>query len=221
VELSNLISDAVARRMTPDFIEKEVETRVDKLIVESIDRALRSYSDTGNLIEQSVAASLAVSSIDLPSYGSTVAAMVRAQVEVRVAEVVRGRLAEDVTELLSLAPATVKLSEIADGMRKRHEGENYGPVITVIVEPNDYGSTWVYLDENEVRDRRDKYRCDYRMLISDAGKIASATLLEADVNSTTTLGRTYGLGQLIRAYYACGTVIEIDEDAVVTSVGDY
>jgi hypothetical protein len=220
-DLSGLISSAVAAKMTPDFIEKEVNTRVEKLIVESIDRALRTYSETGKLIEKAVEDALRVDRLDLPAYGNLVAGMVKAQIEAKVAPLIAGRLAEDLDELLKLAPKEVKLSEIAAEMCKRHEGEGYGDVITVIVEHNDYGSTWVYLDQEEVHEAGDKHRCDFRLLIGSDGKISSATLREHDIKSSRHFGSSYGLEQRIRAYFACGTTIILDEDAVVTSVGDY
>ncbi|MFH8652286.1 hypothetical protein ACH37Y_06175 [Sphingomonas paucimobilis] len=219
--LTNLISAAVAAKMTPDFIEKEVNTRVEKLVVESVDKALRTWSDTGQLIEKAIEEALRVDRLDLPTYGNVVAAMVKAQVEAKVAPLIAGRLAEDIDELLKLAPATVKLSEIAADMLKRHDDDAYGEVITVIVEQSEYGSTWVYLDEDQVHDERNKYRCDYRLLIGKDGKISSATLREHDIKSSKHFGTSYGLEQKLRAYFACGTVIEIDEDRIVTSAGDY
>lgn len=220
-DLASLISNAVAARMTPEFIEKEVIARTDKLIVESIDRAFRSYSDTAKLIEKAIEDALRVGRLDLPTYGNMVAAMVKAQIEATVAPVIAGRLSEDVAEILKLAPAGIKLSQIADGMRKGHEDDAWGQIITVIVEHNDYGSTWVYLDDEQVHERREKHRCAYRLLIGKDGKIASATLHEHDIKSSKHFGSSYGLEQKLRAYFACGTVIEIDEDYVVTSVGDY
>lgn len=217
--LGSLISGFVAEKLTPDFIEKEVNTRLEKLVVESVDRALRSFSDTGKLIEKAVEEALRVDRIDLPSYGITVAAMVKAQIEARVSDLVAGRLAEDVDELLKLAPKEIKLSKIAEDMIDGRDG--YGPAITVIVEENEYGSTWVYLDEEEHRESRDKFRCPYRLLIGKDGKIAAGSLDDKDIKSTKAIGRAYGLAQKIRAYYACGTTIILDEDAVVTSVGDY
>lgn len=219
--LTNLISAAVAAKMTPDFIEKEVDARVEKLVVESVDKALRTWSDTGKLIEKAIEDALRVDRLDLPTYGNVVAAMVKAQVEAKVAPLIAGRLAEDIDELLKLAPATVKLSEIAADMLKRHDDDAYGEVITVIVEQSEYGSTWVYLDEDQVYDERNKYRCDYRLLIGKDGKISSATLREHDIKSSKHFGTSYGLEQKLRAYFACGTVIEIDEDRIVTSAGDY
>lgn len=221
LDLSGLISAAVAAKMTPEFIEKEVDTRVGKLIVESVDRALRSYSDTGKLIEKAVEDALRVDNLDLPAYGDVVKSMIKAQVAVRVSELVAGRLAEDVEELLSLAPKEVRLSEIAEAMRSRHEGEEkWGDVITVIVGDSDYGSTWVYLDEEEHREARDKYRCKHRLLIREDGTIAGAYVGD-NANGKGWIGRAYGIDQKIRAYVACGTKIILDEDAVITSIGDY
>jgi hypothetical protein len=220
-ELSTLISAAVAAKMTPDFIEKEVATRVEKLIVESVDRALRSYSDTGKLIEKAVEDALRVDRLDLPSYGAIVTQMLKTQIEARVAPLVAGRLADDMDELLKLAPKEVKLSEIADMMRESHQ-EGYGPVITVIVEHNEYGSTWLYLDEEEHRERREKHRCKHSILVSKDGTISSAHTGGRDGREGW-IGSAYGHGleQKLRAYVACGTKIILDEDAVVTSVGDY
>nr|WP_315462659.1 hypothetical protein [uncultured Sphingomonas sp.] len=219
--MSSIISAAVAAKMTPEFIEDQVDKRVEKLVVEAVDGALRSYSDIGQLIKKSVEEALRVDRLDLPTYGNVVAAMVKAQIEASVAPVIAGRLSEDVAELLQLAPATIKLSQIADAMRKRHEDDGYGDVITVIVERTEYGSAWVYLDEDAVHAERDKYRCDFRLLIGGDGKISSATLREHDIKSSKHFGSSYGLEQKLRAYFACGTIIEIDEHAVSTSVGDY
>jgi hypothetical protein len=222
MDLSNLISDAVAAKMTPEFIEKEVATRVDKLIVESVDRALRSYSDTGKLIEKAVENALRVDQIDLPSYGSTVLKILKAQIEAVVAPLVAGKLAEDMEELLSLAPKEVKLSAIADEMRKEHEGgDSYGDVITVEVKHNEYGSTWVYLDEETHHERRAEVEASHRLLIGKDGVISGGWLDKRPMKDVSHVGRSYGLSQRIRAYVACGTRIIIDEDAVCISVGDY
>jgi hypothetical protein len=218
--LTSLISRAVAAKMTPEFIEKEVDARVDKLIVESVDKALRTWSDTGKLIEKAIEDALKVDRIDLPSYGAVVSQMVKAQIEARVAPLVAGRLAEDMDELLKLAPAEIKLSEIAASMLERHE-DAYGPAITVIVDHSEYGGATVYLDEDNVYDKRDKYKCEYRLSLLKDGKLFAATLRDCDLKATSYLGGRYGLDQRIRAYYACGTVIILDEDDVVTGRGDY
>ncbi|WP_152565762.1 hypothetical protein [Devosia riboflavina] len=221
--MGDIISATVAKQLDASFVEKEVETRVSKLVVEAVDRALRGYSETAKLIEKAVEEALRVERLDLPSYGTVVAHMVKAQIEANVSELVAGRLAEDVTELLKLAPKEIKLSEIAEEMLKPHRDDgSYGSVITVIVEQNEYGSTWLSLDEETHHEgARAEYQCQHRILISKDGTISGGTIDNRDLKSTKHIGRTYGLGQKLRAYFACGTKIILDEDDVVTSVGDY
>jgi hypothetical protein len=219
--LSGLISAAVIARMTPDFIEKEVNSRVDKLIVESVDRALRGYSDTAKLIEKAVGDALRVDRLDLPSYGLAVTKILQAQIEANVSDLIAGRLSEDMTGLLSLAPKTIKLSEIAKDMLARHDSDAWGDLITVCVERTEYGSAWVYLDEDKHYDERVPRKCSVRLLLGKDGTISSASINDIDLKSRTQLGRAYGLEQKIRAYFACGTVIELDEDSVEIGRGDY
>lgn len=221
--LGDAISRAVAAKLDSEFVEKVVNERVAKLVTEAVDHALRSYSETGKLIEKAVADALKVDSIDLPSYGATVSAILKEQIEAKVAGLVAGQLAKDMDELLSLAPKEVKLSDIAEEMLKPHrEDGSYGEVITVIVEHNEYGSIWVSLDEDHHHEgHRAEYQCKHRLLISKDGTISSLTVDHRDAKDTKLLGRSYGIAQKLRAYLACGTVIIVDEDNVVTSVGDY
>lgn len=221
-DFTQLISQAVAEKMTPDFIEKQVNTRVEKLVIESIDQALRTYSDTGKQIQKAVEESLRVNRLDLPSYGDTVLKILHAQIEAQVSELVAGRLSQDMEDMLSLAPKEIKLSEIANQMRKRYEEEGgYGEVITVIVGDTSYSSTWVYLDETEHLSDRDKHKAQISMLVREDGTLAAVNIHGHDIKKTKSLGFGYGLEQLVRSYYAVGTKIELDENNVVVSVGDY
>lgn len=219
-QFSDLISNAVAERMTPEFIEKAVLERVDKLVMNAVDNALHSYSDTGKLIEKAVEDSLRVNNLNLASYGETITKILKAQIEKNVAELVSGRLSQDMEQLLKLAPKEIRLSEIVETMTEPYkEDGGYGEVVTCIVEVNEYGSTWVYLDGDTAD--QEKYRCDVRFLLNEDGTISSATLRGEDLKDKRSIGRDYGISQLFRAYYACGTKIIIDEDNVVISVGDY
>ncbi len=220
-DLTGLISRAVVARMTPDFIEKEVNSRVEKLIVECIDRSFRSYSDTAKMIENAVTAAIKVEQLDLPSYGAMVTAMLKSQIEAVVSPVVAGRLAADMEELLKLAPREIKLSEIADSMREKHEGEGkWGHVITVMLEEPSYRSRYLYLDDDNHYAEREKYSCAHRLLISEDGSISGGWIGHKEGKEGNWVGRSFGLEQRLRAFIACGTKIILDEDAVVTSVGD-
>lgn len=223
-DLANLISAAVAAKMTPEFIEKEVDTRIEKLVVESINSALRTYSDTGRLIEEAIKKALQVNQLDLPSYGSVVTAILKNQIEALVAPLVAGRLAADMEEILSLAAQQVKLSAIAEGMIERYRDRNHdawGDCITVIVEETSGGFHWLYLDEEHRLQRSEKYKARFHIGTDKEGKIFSLRISDHNVASSTYFGRGHGLEQKLRAFYAVGTIIEIDEDAVITGVGDY
>lgn len=217
----DLINKAVAEVMTPDFVKSQVATRVQKLVTEAVDDALRSYSDIGKQIKEAVHASLKVNDLNLPSYGLLVTGMIEKQVKDHAGALIDARLAEDIRELLNIAPAEIKLSQIAKSMIEDRHDDDYGEVITVIVERNDYGTTWLYLDEEEHRPSRDKYLCRHSLSLNKDGTISSARLDKRDLKDTHHVGRNYGLPDRIRAYYAAGTKIVLDEDAVVTSVGDY
>lgn len=220
--LGELISATVAKQLDAAFVEKEVETRVSKLVIEAVDRALRGYSDTAKLIEKAVEDALRVERLDLPSYGITVAAILKTQIEAKVSDLVAGTLAKEMDELLGLAPKTVKLSEIAKEMIENRLGdEGYGEVITVIVERADRGYSHIYLDEEEAIEPHEKYRCQHRLAVDPEGKIYSATIANQDLKKATRFGHFYGIDQKLRAYVACGTKIILDEDDVVTTVGDY
>lgn len=216
--LGELISRAVAERMSSDFVQKIVLERVDKLITDAVDSALRSYSDTGKTVTKAVEEALKVNKLDLPSYGSTVAAMLKVQIEARVSELVSGRLAADMEEILGLAPKEVRLSALVAEMVENSSRE-YGECVSCIVETTEYDSAWVYLDEQEPNlTRRD---CDITLLVSKDGKISSATIGGKSLKDTTSFGRNYGIGQKLRALYACGSKIILDESAVVLGKGDY
>lgn len=219
LNLGETISKAVAATLTPEYVEVQVLARVNKLIDGAVEDALRSYSENGKLITAAVQDAMRVDRLDLPSYGSVVARVLKAQIEAIVADTVAGQLAKDMAELLSLAPKEVKLSDIAkDLIAEGDDEQRYGPVITVIVERADRGFVHIYLDSSP---ERDKHRCEHQLHMNAEGEIYSATVDHCDVKKSKRIGRSYGLDQKLRAYVACGTKIIVDEDDVVTSVGDY
>ena len=224
--LHNLIGNAVAATLTPEFVEKEVKARVEKLITESINHALRSYSDTGKLIQKAVEDALKVDRLDLPSYGMMVTDMLRAQIEATVHQILAGRLADDMAELLKMAPKEARLSEITEEMVKgRRENGDYGPnLITCIVEDTDYGYQHIYLDPSNHYTAREKYHCEYRFGIDKDGRIFSAKLSGVEYKTgkpnTSAIGRAYGWDQKFRAMVACNTTLIVDEQNVRTGWED-
>lgn len=220
----DIISSAVAATLTPEFVEKQVTNRVEKLITDIIDSSMRQYGDFGKQIEAAVKSALEIRELKLPSYGALVTAVLEREVKAHAGALIDARLTEDMRELLSIAPAEIKLSKIAEDMLEAltgDDGDRWGKVITVIVSDTEYSSRWIYLDDKEHHPERDKYKCKYRLLLNKAGAISCAYLEDKKLDDIHAIGRAWGLGDKIRAWYAAGTVIVLDEDAVVTSSGDF
>lgn len=210
IPLNQTILDAFAQAVTPELIKERVAKHVDDLVKDALRDALSSYGETGKAIKAAVVDALKVNRLDLPSYGETVTKMLRAAIEAQVSEVIAGKLAEDMNDLLSLAPKTIKLSQIVKEML---DDNDIDFEVYCKVEHTDYSSTWVFLHPSPC-DR--KYEADAQILIREDGTIASATLGGKDMKAIKSFGRTWGIEQKVRAYYACGTIIELDEDYVVT-----
>lgn len=222
-DLARIIRDSVTETMTAEAIREKVDDRINKLVDEVLTDELRSYNDTGKLIKEKVRESLKVHDLDLPTYGQMITSMLRKQIEDTVSPIIAGKLAEDMEELLKLAPKKIKLSEIVKTMLEEssaYQDGEFGELVTCIVEPNDFGSTRVYLDGEESRPDVDKYLCTARVLIGEDGVLSSATYRDRDLSGKKgagfSSGSAYGLGQRLQAYYACGTIIEIDEENVST-----
>lgn len=248
-DIAQLAADALAAATAPEKVREIVEREIGKTVEAAIKDSVRSYSPFGRELEKKLEEAMGINSLNLPSYGQMMTDLVQRLVQKHVADLVGARLEEDLTDILRIAPKTIKLSEIADAMRADHEGD-YGDVITCHVQYDDryedsdfWGPSWtVYLDDQE--HHGDPKGASVRLWISHgvrdkAGppkhEITTGTIwrVDSDGRSVTTGARegwhgtfrrpdkVYGLAERMLAYYAAKTIIEIDEDNIVTSVGDY
>lgn len=225
--LDQLVRDAVAASVTPAYIDAQVKSHVDKLVADALHEALSSCSPTGKAIKAAIGAALSVNELDIPSYNQVVTRMVSDLVEKTVAEVVEGRLKEDVEKLLKLAPKRIKLSEIVREMLE--DSEDVGEV-HCRVDHGQYSSAWLTLHPGrlpsyghaavKVLISLPKKQDDYADGEVIEGTICGGHVDDRDLTKGKAFGLLYGLDKRILAMYACGTVIELDEDAVVTSKWD-
>lgn len=213
-DLNQLVVEAVAITCTPEYLQDKVKKHVDEIVKDALREALSSYGETGKLIKAAVVKALQVNDLDLPDYGFMVTQMVQAKVKEHVAEMVQGTLAADMVSLLSLAPKTIRLSEIVASM---FADDNAVEEVFCELEPasTDSSSRWLYLSPEHLTSAS-KHRADVRLLISKDGIIRAGWLSEKDLKTSKSFGNFYGLEQKIRAYYACGTVIDLDEENVIT-----
>lgn len=228
MDLNKIIHDAIEERITEDFVKQEVDKRVESLVTNVIEEQMRSYGDISKAISAAVKESIQVKDLDLPNYGAMVSTMVKNKIEELVHPLIAGKLANDMEELLTLAPKTVKLSRIVEDMMKEsaaYEDGDTGDLVTCIVETNDYGSTWIHLDPNQNYPASEKYSCEIRFMLSSDSTIFTGTVSGQDFGNANRgrssshairFGVLRGIEQRIMSYYACGTVIEVDEDEVST-----
>jgi hypothetical protein len=245
---ATLVQDALNAAATPEKIAAKVQAHVDKAVDQAIADAMYSYSDTGKVVKAALTDSLRVNNLNLPSYGHVVAQIVERQIQARVSEVVAAKLSADLENLLTLAPKRAKLSELVEELLgKEDEGgcSCDGPAsIHFEVEWSDGSFCHVYISKEKPRS---KWEADIRLMFHLPKKVdayARGEAIEAPIwtghvkgsdlkkdvrfgygadypKQKTEFGRWFGFEQKILAMYACGTVIEIDEDAVVTSRGDW
>ena len=248
-DIAQLAAEALAAATAPEKVREIVEREIGKTVEDAIKASVRSYSPFGRELEKKLEEAMGINSLNLPSYGQMMTDLVQRLVQKHVADLVGARLEQDLTDILRIAPKTIRLSQIADAMREDHEGD-YGEVITCHVEDDDrhedndfWGPSWtVYLDDRE--HHRDPKNASVRLRISHGVRdkdgppkheITTGTIwhIHDDERSVTTgagqgwhgtfrrPNKVYGLAERMLAYYAAGTIIEIDEDNIITSVGDY
>lgn len=252
-DLATLASDALIKALDPVQIKKIVDDRMLDTVSQVVRDATRSYSPFAKELEEHVKNALSVHTLNLPSYGTMITDMVERIVQKEVADLVGGRLQEDLRNILSIAPKTIKLSEIAKEMIVDHEEDgSYGEVITVHVEDDRtdrdssfWGPSWrIYLDERSYCDNPKDAEIEIRVMHGPRDKNGppSSELNTGTIWNVHSNGRqhanaegkhggwagtysrptsVYGLTERILAYYASGTIIEIDEDEIIITVGDY
>jgi len=235
---AGLIQEALNKAVTPEVVRTKVEEHVDKLVGDAITAGLSSWSSTGSTLKEAVTESLRVGDrLNIPSYGHVVSQILERQIQATVSDVIAAKLHGDMEGLLTLAPKRVKLSELVEGLLG-HAEEDSGEVSEVHcdIHWNEYDSAWLSLSK-EVPQRHQQ--ADIRLLVSlekkedgkdREGKISLGSVGGSDLKKDTRFGygtdyatskarfgSWFGFEQKVLSMYAVGTVIELDEDAVVTS----
>lgn len=246
-DIAALAAEALAGATAPEKVREIVEREIGKTVEDAIKQSVRSYSPFGRALEKKLEEAMGINDLNLPSYGQVLTDLVQRLVQKHVSDLIGARLEDDLTEILKIAPKTIRLSEITNKMLE--DAVDYGREITCIVEdedqsdPNFWGPSWtVYLDD--AQHTQNKREASVKMRISHGvrdksgppssqlttGKIWS---IEADGRRVTAdkgagwhgtfrrPDKVYGLAERLLAYYAAGTVIDMDVDNVVTSSEDY
>lgn len=247
-DIAALAAEALANATAPEKVREIVEREIGKTVEEAVKQSVRSYSPFGRALEKKLEEAMGINTLNIPSYGQMLTDLVQRLVQKHVSDMIGAQLEADLTDILNIAPKTIKLSEITGNMLEYHS-DGYGPVITCIVKDEGkydsdlWGPSWtVYLDDEQHTEveRNAKVRLRISHGIRDESGPPSHKLTTGKIWSIEADGRrvtadkgagwhgtfrqphkVYGLPERLLAYYAAGTVIEMDIDDVVTSVGDH
>ena len=127
--------NAAAGALAADYMRSpEAKAVITKAVKETVDRhiqeSLRTYSAFGKQVEEAVGKALQLhGDIDLPSYNDAILKIVAAQVEHATKQSIEAQVAERMKDLLTPAPATIRLSELVKQyVEMLREKENSGCV---------------------------------------------------------------------------------------------
>ena len=224
--IKDLFKKQIEMQSSEAVIGPKIKAAVSKSIDQIVSQYFHSYAEGGKMIEKALKDALKVDDLNIPSLGGVFTAMVKSKVDQIVSEQIAGRLAEDIESIMKIAPKKIKMSEICEGMLGRYsEGKDEWeiareePIITCSHKEISNTFWAVYLDEDEHHREGDAHQSNVRFYINpQEGKILSGSVDRRYTGKNSTLlaprdfGLPRGLDQLIRSYYACGTIIELDFD---------
>ena len=125
--LQQIAHQAVLSYLSSPAGLEAISAAVVKTTNHAIQETLGTYSDFGKQLKQSVATSFAIGpSIDIPSYGHAILAVLRQQVEAVKDDSMRRIIAERMAEILEPAPETIKLSEVLEKYKEYVKEQNSG-----------------------------------------------------------------------------------------------
>ena len=215
-DFAQAVATAFDQIASAGVIEKQIHATLQKTIESAVNDALRSYSDFGKKLDEAVKSALAVdfNHLGLPLYNDIILKIVREKVGTLLPELAAKQFDTYMADLLSPAPASIKLSELveqyieSEADSHRRDGSEH---ITLIVEDNDSsGFKYVHLDANE---GRDKYSCEIQFGVTRDGRVYRVSFGKQEITTRLIAGPLYGFHKTLFGLYAAGTCIEFDEDA--------
>jgi len=221
-DLEQHVTDAVKKLVTEGKMAAMVEAHVAKMRDSILAAALRSYGDIGKQSQEAVKTAIAIdpSALGLCGYNQTVLAIVKQKLDAAVQKIGVEKLSKDMDDLLgTCAPETVKLSVLVEQFKEWAAGHGSESQCTIIFEESQYGSRWLYLDQDS---KNGKYDCRFSMLIPDkdgAGGTCTTTgttpslckIKGRDPKQTFIMGTLCGFERTLFQMYAAGTKIIVDE----------
>ena len=219
-ELQNAVANAFANILSAGVIEQEIEERLTKTITSILDEQLRSYSDFGKALGDHVKQAMQVDfdHLGLPGYNDLILKTIRHQVNQLADDSIAKHVEEQMRELLSPAPAEIKLSQlVAEFIKDKHDDYSCscdGPerIALFVVGSRSGGPVGyhnIYLDKDE---DKSQYSCAIRIATDEDGRVYSLKIDEVDPKKTLFIGPLWNFERRLFQMYAAGTKLIVDGD---------
>jgi hypothetical protein len=234
-ELHEIVQGTLQGMFDSGKIAEMIEAQLDKTIREIIGGTLREYSDFGKGLKAAIEAQLPTSFDDLKlaDYNAFIMGAVQEHLSRLHREEWKKDIEKMLAEMFEPLPAEIKLSELANQMRKYFRDEAAsscscdGPgSFTFIFEPDKTGKYfggWLFIDK-ESRHTSEKYSCKYRLALLADGTVYGLSIDGQDQKNVVFLGPHYNFERLLMGMYYGKTKLVIDiesDDEIDTSLSDY
>lgn len=214
-ELETAIVAAFTKMAETGAIEKIVAEKIAKTVDSILDDALRSYSDFGKQLKETINASLHVDmkGLSLTGYNDIILKIIKAKLDNSIEIVGAARIEKELEELLAAPPAEIKLSELVEQLKNGRTGGDWYQCTCIV----DWGSNdgWgrIYLDEDGDKSKRD---CDHELAFTKDGEIYSISIDGRDPSKKLFIGPFYSFERSLFQMYVAKTKLIVDENEVET-----
>jgi hypothetical protein len=213
LDLNKIVSDSMKSIKANGYVEKVVTEKLQSCIKNVIDDVFSNYSDFGKSLKKEVEAKISVNlgQLDIAGYNVYVLNAVKEKLD----EIIHIQGIEKIKNAMDKMLADIKpeytLSEIIEALREAEgDSKDYGDRMSLFIEPSQYNTTRIYLDDDSVRE---KYACKYHIAIhTDTKDIWNVKADDRDFSKNNELGALFGVEELLFKIYATGAKLIIDRD---------
>ncbi|MER9436725.1 hypothetical protein NKJ04_17680 [Mesorhizobium sp. M0618] len=220
--LNDFIVAEVHKQTSEPAIQALVEKKIAETVADAVKRSMESYGDVGKQIHKVVANALDIGErLDVPAYGNMVMAVLRSKMDEVLQPLVTEKLAQEMNDILCLAPKKLKLTDVVKAMMSGIEvADRYGTYATCLIEESEYATDYMHiaLDPEE---NVQKYECALQMGVTSTGEIYSLSIDRKDAKTTVRMGYLPDYQKMVFAAYCCGSKFVIDNNEPDTGIGDF
>ena len=220
MDIEKVVEQKFGEIVSSGFIEEQVKKHLEATITSTVSDCLRSYSDFGKSLGNSLKEALGLGEMrfDLPSYNQLVLAWVKEIVNRSIIEVGKAQIEERLEEFFKpLKKSEWKISEIIDKFTEGMEEDGESGEITFIREESSATSGYVYYYFDKEYGTS-KHICGYCISVDEEKRIWNVRI-DGDDSEKMKAPVLYGFDAFMFQLFATKARVIDDSDSVCTSYG--